>query len=252
MRKKLLLLSVVISFSFTASGGGVPTFDAVANATALQQWVEKLQQWQQTVSHYQNQINVANDQLNTVRGIRDNIKNFNLNALINNINAIDGLIPNYDSIVNGRWNGEAETLAQKLGINDKCLGKSIDINNLCKSENMNLATNYIATEKVNSQVNEIIKQIRVLSGEVATSNDIKTTADINNKIMMYNEQLEILDKKLSIAQRQYETNQKLIDSQREIAIKNLNSAPSDASFRHFQDLLKSRNKNKSKSNFDGF
>lgn len=247
MKKIFLAVCIFSLFSSNASAGGIPVFDGVANTTNLQQWIEKLQQWQQTVSHYQKQISVANDQLNTLRGIKDHVKNFNVNALLKDINTIDDLIPSYDSIVNGKWNSESEKLAKKLGINDRCDDKAKKISNLCKSEGMNLATNYIVTKEVNKRVNDITKEIQKLSREVATSNDVKTTADINNKIVIYNGQLETLDRKLSIAQRQYDMNQELIRVQRENEIAELNLQPTDKAFSHFQSLLKSGSSKKSSS-----
>lgn len=247
MMKKSFIFGafVAISVSFNASAGGIPVFDGVANTTALQQWVEKLQQWQQTVTHYQNQIDVANDQLNTLKGIKGNIKNFNINALINDINAIDNLMPNYDSIVNGQWNKQAEALSKKLGINERCSDHDKRLNNICKSENMNLASNYIATEKVNQQVNVITKKIRELAIKVASSQDIKTTTDINNQIALYNGQLETLDRKLSITQKQYELNRNLIDKQKEIAIEMKNLQPTTFFFQELQNEFNRKKSRKS-------
>ncbi|MWP47019.1 hypothetical protein GQ589_06170 [Gilliamella sp. Pas-s27] len=118
-------------------------------------------------------------------------------------------MPNYDSIVNGKWNKQAEALSKKRGINERCCDHDKKLNNICKSENMNLASNYIATEKVNQQVNVITKKIRELANKVASSQDIKT--DINNQIALYNGQLETLDRKLSVIQKQYELHRDLID-----------------------------------------
>lgn len=247
--KKLIFGSLVaISVSFNASAGGIPVFDGVANSTSLQQWVEKLQQWQQTVAHYRQQIDVANDQLNTLRGIKGHIKNFNINALIKDINSIDSLMPNYDSIVNGKWNTQAEALSKKLGIDKRCSKRDEKLNNICKSENMNLASNYIATEKVNEQVNVITKKIGELAVKVASSQDIKTTTDINNQISLYNGQLETLDRKLSIAQKQYELNRDLIDKQRKIEIKMKNLQPTTG---FFQEMQNEFNRKKSRK-FDQF
>lgn len=247
--KKLIFGSLVaISVSFNASAGGIPVFDGVANSTSLQQWVEKLQQWQQTVAHYRQQIDVANDQLNTLRGIKGHIKNFNINALIKDINSIDSLMPNYDSIVNGKWNTQAEALSKKLGIDKRCSKRDEKLNNICKSENMNLASNYIATEKVNEQVNVITKKIGELAVKVASSQDIKTTTDINNQIALYNGQLETLDRKLSIAQKQYELNRDLIDKQRKIEIKMKNLQPTTG---FFQEMQNEFNRKKSRK-FDQF
>lgn len=249
MKKIFLVVFVFSLFSSNASAGGIPVFDGVANTTDLKHWAEKLQQWQETVLHYQNQITLAKDQLDTLRGIKDHVKNFNINALLNDINAIDSLIPSYDSIVNGKWNTQSEALANKLGINDKCDNGVKKISNLCKSEGMNLATNYIVTNEVNKRVNKITKDIQKLSREVATSNDVKTTADVNNKIGIYNGQLETLDRKLTIAQRQYEMNKELIRVQRENEIKELNLQPTSEYFGRFQNLLKSKNSNKRSDGF---
>jgi type IV secretion system protein VirB5 len=247
MMKKSFIFGafVAISVSFNASAGGIPVFDGVANTTALQQWIEKLQQWQQTVTHYQKQIDVANDQLNTLKGIKGHIKNFNINALINDINAIDNLMPNYDSIVNGNWNRQAEVLSKKLGIDERCTDRDKKLNNICKSENMNLASNYIATEKVNQQVNVITKKIRELAIKVASSQDIKTTTDINNQIALYNGQLETLDRKLSITQKQYELNRNLIDTQREIALEMKNLQPTTDFFQQLQNEFNRKKSRKS-------
>lgn len=246
--KKLVLCGLLL-VSFNATSGGIPVFDGVANSTTLQQWAEKLQQWQQTVMHYETQIGIANDQLKTLRGIKDHIKNFNINALIRDINAIDNLMPNYESIVNGNWNKDAERLAEKMGITEKCKFKQVELNNLCKSENMNLATNYIVADEINKRVNFITQQIHTLSREVATSNDVKTTADINNKIMVFNEQLETLDKKLSIARQQYEMNKELITAQRQIRINELNLAPTRDSFKYFERGFRNKNKRNSPDGF---
>jgi len=251
---KRFSLCTLLLVSFNAMSGGVPVFDGVANTTSLRQWAEKLEQWKETATHYKNEIAVANDQLKTLRGIKDHIKNFNINSFVNDINSLDKLLPNYESIVNSNWNNDAMRLSEKLGIDDKCKSKSKSnaykkIINLCKSENMNLAANYIVTDEINKQVNLITKQILTLSREVASSNEIKTTTDINNKIAIFNGQLETLDRKLSIVQQQYQMNKELIKTQREIQIRQINSAPTRESFKYFERAFKNTNK---RNNSDGF
>jgi type IV secretion system protein VirB5 len=252
MKKTLFSTFIAMSFFVSnVSNAGIPVFDGAANANTLQQWAEKLQQWQETVRHYEAQINVANDQLKTLKGIKGHIKNFNVDDLIKDINAIDKLMPTYDSIVNGSWNKDAEKLSKKLGIDETCKkGVNKKLKNICKSENMNLASNYIAMEKVNQQVNAITKKIKGLARNVASSQDIKTTTDINNQIAVYNGQLEMLDRKLSITQKQYELNRNLIAKQREIAIKEKNLRPTNGMFEKFHKELTERQKSIRKS--DGY
>jgi len=247
---KLLLIGGLVSVSFYAVSGGIPVFDGVANSQNLQQWAEKLKQWQQTVQQYKSELQVANDQLNTLKGVKEDIANFNLNGLIRDITALDNITPSYDSIVNGKWSSEANTIAKKLGIDARCETSITNskLYNLCKSESLNLASSYVTAEKVNEQVNIISKKIATLSKRSATAEDIKTSADINNQIMSYNNQLETLDRKLSLAQRQYTLNNDLIAKQKEQAIKDINSQSST----QFFNSLDSRIKNSNTSYNDGF
>lgn len=263
IKKNLVKLCFIVFLMpiFNATGGGIPVFDGAANTASLTQWAEKLKQWVETANHYkeqvkayQNQANITTDQLNQIKGIKDNIKNFNIKTLLKDIGAIDNLIPDYNSIVENKWNPQAEQLANKLKIDQKCQVKensNIKYNekmiNICKSENLNLATNYLISENINEQVNSISKKVANLAIEVSKSDSIKETADINNKIALYNGQLETLDRKLTLVQKKYQLNEDLIAKQKEALINEINARSSNDYFTRLGNAFDKKNKAKNKN-----
>lgn len=249
MKKTKLLMLSLCFISYNALSAGVPVFDGAASIRALNEWQEKLQQWQSTNSFHNSNLTLGQEQLGTLRGIEDQVRNFNVKSLLKDINAIDKIMPDYNAIISGKFSQESNALASKLDINGRCGNNIKELINLCKSENLNLAANYIAMEKVNEQINVISEKIGKLADEVAQSKNIKNSTDINNQITLYNNQLALLDRKLALTQKQYESNQELINKQREQIIDEIELRPTTPTFQFFQDELDRNNRNVS---FDGF
>ncbi|MCX8579564.1 hypothetical protein J3U35_08935 [Gilliamella sp. B2717] len=250
MKKTKLLMLSLCFISYNALSAGVPVFDGAASIRALNEWQEKLQQWQSTNSFHNSNLTLGQEQLGTLRGIRDQVRNFNVKSLLKDINAIDKIMPDYNAIISGNFSQESNALAAKLDINGRCVNNIKELINLCKSENLNLAANYIAMEKVNEQINVISEKIGKLADEVAKSDDIKNSTDINNEITVFNNQLALLERKLSLTQKQYESNQELINKQREQIIDEIELRPTTPTFQFFQDELDRNNRNT--VSFDGF
>ncbi|MCX8573825.1 MULTISPECIES: type IV secretion system protein [unclassified Gilliamella] len=250
MKKTKLLMLSLCFISYNALSGGVPVFDGAASIRALNEWQEKLQQWQSTNSFHNSNLTLGQAQLGTLSGVKDQVKNFNVKTLVKDISSIDKIMPNYDSIVSGKFSKESNALASKLDLNGRCVNNHKELVNLCKSENLNLAANYIAMEKVNEQINVISEKIGKLADEVSQSDTVKNSTDINNEITVFNNQLELLDRKLELTQKQFQSNQMLIDKQKEKIRKELNLRPSTEAFQRLENELKRKNKNI--VSFDGF
>lgn len=223
MKINISKLALVIMISYCGQAySGVPVIDG-ANlnvgvidyvATAAE-FAETASRWKSTVEQYKQELSTLSDQLASQTGVRD------ISALISDVKSIHSNIstfevPTAEYIVSqgeGLLNSKAQ---QYFGGNvyyNRCQQRNIKIQNLCKSNQINIAKTMAEVDEIKEELVSYLEDIRILQSKSARSGSIKESADIANASAAKAAELELIKSKLEIVKNNYQITKAMAEEQ---------------------------------------
>ncbi|WP_201522931.1 type IV secretion system protein [Aliarcobacter butzleri] len=213
---KKTLLSITLSSTLLFSSG-IPVVDVVSNAQTLAQnikeiaeWGKELERWVDTTKHYSSQLTAYENELLSKTGIRDSVsfvKDLNKLQEYSKVYGDDYLelgvaLTNKNSVI-GR---KANQLFDKYNIFDEC--KNEIYKDWEKEACQNKLTREVETIATVQETKKIVdkssQNLENLSKKVSNTQDIKESQDIANAINMEIAQMQIVQMKMDMLEKQNE------------------------------------------------
>ena len=210
---KKIVLSTMICISLYA--GGIPVVDVVSNAQALAQnmktiaeYAEQANRWKETLEQYKKQVQNFEDELIAKTGLRSSVQ------FVQDVNDFYEFSKNYKEDFM-KLGTDLLNPSSIISIKAKSLYDKYNLANNCESDLLSPKEKEICVNKIGKNVKEIAvyeqfnKQIDTigtnvanLSQKLASSNDIKESADIGNAIGIQMAQLEITKTQVNLMNSQ--------------------------------------------------
>ena len=233
MKKSIITASLVLFTSFTnLQGAGIPVIDAAAlsqditqNIKTIEEWSREAQRWGETASHYTNQLKAYEDELLSKTGIRDSVQFMkDLNRLQNYAKSYgDDYLDLAEAFANPNTviGNYSRKLFDKYNVFDRCQNdyykdwEKEACENKMKREVTEVATIQASKEKTD----EIFKNLDDLQKKLANTSDVKESQDITNAINVELAQLQIVNMRLDMLDKQNKAQARIEEEQHIQALK---------------------------------
>ena len=212
-KMKKYLLSAVLSTQLLFSSG-IPTVDVLAIAQTLAQnikeiaeWKETAERWSDTASHYSSQLTAYENELMSKTGIRDSV------GFVKDLNRLqqyakvygDDYLDLAKAMANPSSNigNLSRSLFQKYNVFDRCenqIYKDWEKEN-CKMKLQREVTQIATVQETKKMVDTSAENLEKLSKRVSSSQDIKDSQDIANAINMEMAQMQIIQMKIDMMEK---------------------------------------------------
>ena len=210
---KKYLISAVLSTQLLFSSG-IPTVDVLAIAQSLGQnikeiaeWAEYAERWSETASHYSNQLTAYEKELVSKTGIRDSVQFMkDLDRLKKYSESYgDDYLDLAKAMANpkSRVGNQARNLFEKYNVFDRCenqIYKDWQKEN-CKLNLQREVTQIATVQETKKMVDTSAENLEKLSKRVSSSQDIKDSQDIANAINMEMAQMQIIQMKIDMMEK---------------------------------------------------
>ena len=210
---KKYLISAVLSTQLLFSSG-IPTVDVLAIAQSLGQnikeiaeWAEYAERWSETASHYSNQLTAYEKELVSKTGIRDSVQFMkDLDRLKKYSESYgDDYLDLAKAMANpkSRVGNQARNLFEKYNVFDRCenqIYKDWEKEN-CKMKLQREVTQIATVQETKKMVDTSAENLEKLSKKVSNSQDIKESQDIANAINMEMAQMQIIQMKIDMMEK---------------------------------------------------
>ena len=210
---KKYLISAVLSTQLLFSSG-IPTVDVLAIAQSLGQnikeiaeWAEYAERWSETASHYSNQLTAYEKELVSKTGIRDSVQFMkDLDRLKKYSESYgDDYLDLAKAMANpkSRVGNQARNLFEKYNVFDRCenqIYKDWEKEN-CKMKLQREVTQIATVQETKKMVDTSAENLEKLSQRVSSSQDIKDSQDIANAINMEMAQMQIIQMKIDMMEK---------------------------------------------------
>ena len=210
---KKYLLSAVLSTQLLFSSG-IPTVDVLSIAQTLAQnikeiaeWKETAERWSDTASHYSSQLTAYENELMSKTGIRDSV------GFVKDLNRLqqyakvygDDYLDLAKAMANPSSNigNLSRSLFQKYNVFDRCenqIYKDWEKEN-CKMKLQREVTQIATVQETKKMVDTSAENLEKLSKRVSSSQDIKDSQDIANAINMEMAQMQIIQMKIDMMEK---------------------------------------------------
>ncbi len=215
---KKIFISTVLSNTLLFSGG-IPVIDAVANAQAIAQniktvaeWAKEAQRWADTINHYKTQLTAYENELLSKTGIRNSVdfmKDLNRLKQYSKAYGDDYLdLAQALSNPNSRVGNLARALFDKYNVFDRCENKKSWEKQSCENKLKREVTQIAVIKETNKMVDQSSKNLEKLSKSISSSQDIKESQDIANAINMELAQLQVVNMKMEMFNKQNEAQER--------------------------------------------
>ena len=210
---KKYLISAVLSTQLLFSSG-IPTVDVLAIAQSLWQnikeiaeWAEYAERWSETASHYSNQLTAYEKELVSKTGIRDSVQFMkDLDRLKKYSESYgDDYLDLAKAMANpkSRVGNQARNLFEKYNVFDRCenqIYKDWEKEN-CKMKLQREVTQIATVQESNIMVAKTAENLEALTKKAANTQDIKDSQDIANAINMEMAQMQIIQMKIDMMEK---------------------------------------------------
>ena len=210
---KKYLISAVLSTQLLFSSG-IPTVDVLAIAQSLGQnikeiaeWAEYAERWSETASHYSNQLTAYEKELVSKTGIRDSVQFMkDLDRLKKYSESYgDDYLDLAKAMANpkSRVGNQARNLFEKYNVFDRCenqIYKDWEKEN-CKMKLQREVTQIATVQETKKLVDTSAENLEDLSKKISNTQDIKESQDIANAINMEMAQMQIIQMKIDMMEK---------------------------------------------------
>lgn len=187
---KSLILTAILSASFaTATAGGIPVFDGVANARdAVHQAQEIIQmgkevkQWADTIKHYANELKQLKDTHNALSGLK---------KLVSYDPDLKALVDSFEDLMKGNPD-QILSRAEKYfeGLDKLC--QDAKNKEVCQNASLSEIVQLDFSEKLNQKLNDELKTIEKLQQKAAAAVDTKSIAEVQAAIGLQQNKIQLL------------------------------------------------------------
>lgn len=223
---KKYLISAVLSTQLLFSSG-IPTVDVLAIAQSLGQnikeiaeWAEYAERWSETASHYSNQLTAYEKELVSKTGIRDSVQFMkDLNRLNNYAKSYgDDYLDLAKAFANPSTviGNQSRKLFDKYNVFDRCendIYKAWE-KEACENKLKRDVTEIATIEESKNKTDEIFKNLDDLSKKLSNTEDIKESQDVQNAINVELAQLQIINMRLEMLDKQNQAQARIEDEQK--------------------------------------
>lgn len=228
MKKSIITASLVLFTSFSnLNGAGIPVIDAASiaqdltqNIKELGEWAEQAQRWGETASHYSNQLTAYETELLSKTGIRDSVQ------FMKDLNRLHNYAKSYGddyldlakafanpSTVIGNY---SKQLFEKYSVFDRCENEYYKgwEKEACENKLKRDVTEIATIQESKNKTDEIFKNLDDLSKKLSNTKDIKDSQDVQNAINVELAQLQIINMRLDMLNKQNQARARIEEEQK--------------------------------------
>ena len=228
MKKSIITASLLLFTSFTnLNGAGIPVIDSAAlsqditqNIKTIEEWAREAERWGETASHYTNQLKAYEDELLSKTGIRDSVQFMkDLNRLNNYAKSYgDDYLDLAKAFANPSTviGNQSRKLFDKYNVFDRCendIYKAWE-KEACENKLKRDVTEIATIEESKNKTDEIFKNLDDLSKKLSNTEDIKESQDVQNAINVELAQLQIINMRLEMLDKQNQSQDRIEDEQK--------------------------------------
>ena len=228
MKKSIITASLLLFTSFTnLNGAGIPVIDSAAlsqditqNIKTIEEWAREAERWGETASHYTNQLKAYEHNLLSRTGISDSVQFMkDLNRLNNYAKSYgDDYLDLAKAFANPSTviGNQSRKLFDKYNVFDRCendIYKAWE-KEACENKLKRDVTEIATIEESKNKTDEIFKNLDDLSKKLSNTEDIKESQDVQNAINVELAQLQIINMRLEMLDKQNQAQAKIEDEQK--------------------------------------
>ena len=210
MKLNKLILTAVLTATFaTATAGGIPVFDGVANgrdaihqAKEIIQMGKEVKQWADTIKHYANELKQLKDTHNALSGLK---------KLVSYDPDVRDLVNSFEDLMSGNPD-KILSRAEKYfdGLDKLC--QDAKNKEMCQNASLSEIVKLDFSEKLSKKFEDELNNIDILQQKAANATDAKSIAEVQAAIALQQNKIQLLA-------IQTENFNRLQQAQREIADK---------------------------------
>ena len=191
-RIKPLILTAILSVSVaTATAGGIPVFDGVANgrdtihqAQEIVQMAKEVKHWVDTIKHYKNELSELKDTKQALNGLK---------GLVSYDKDVADLINGFDDLMKGNPDqilNRAEKYFDELA--KQCEKMNADKKKTCQQATLGEIMQEDFAERLNKRFEKELKNIEDLQQKAANAKDAKSIAEVQAAIGLQQNKIQLL------------------------------------------------------------
>lgn len=206
MRKKIIGLGIAIWLLASPLQAFVDMPNLIQNTiTAVQEvlsYSKEITDWTKTITYYMDTIKNMKSEIEKVSGIKDFVQNFNeISKIYSDFNDIYKNVDDFKKQVlkdpQGFINGTLKDNFKKYQLFNNCENLKGDELNICLRQTINYAFEYDELSRNQAQFEKLKKNVLdKLENQVNSSDDLKGSMDVNNRLAQANTQTQSLQLKL--------------------------------------------------------
>ena len=189
---KPLILTAILSVSVaTATAGGIPVFDGVANgrdtihqAQEIVQMAKEVKHWVDTIKHYKNELSELKDTKQALNGLK---------GLVSYDKDVADLINGFDDLMKGNPDqilSRAEKYFDELA--KQCEKMNADKKKTCQQATLGEIMQEDFAERLNKRFEKELKNIEDLQQKAANAKDAKSIAEVQAAIGLQQNKIQLL------------------------------------------------------------
>ena len=210
MKAKKLILTAVLTATFaTATAGGIPVFDGVANgrdaihqAKEIIQMGKEVKQWAATIKHYANELKQLKNTHKALSGLK---------KLVSYDPDVRDLVNSFEDLMSGNPDKILSRAEQYFDGLDK-LCQDAKNKEMCQNASLSEIVKLDFSEKLSKKFEDELNNIDILQKKAANATDAKSIAEVQAAIALQQNKIQLLA-------IQTENFNRLQQAQREIADK---------------------------------
>ena len=236
MKLNKLILTAVLTATFaTATAGGIPVFDGVANgrdaihqAKEIIQMGKEVKQWADTIKHYAKELKQLKNTHNALSGLK---------KLVSYDPDVRDLVNSFEDLMSGNPDKILSRAEQYFDGLDK-LCQDAKNKEMCQNASLSEIVKLDFSEKLSKKFEDELNNIDILQKKAAATVDSKSIAEVQAAIALQQNKIQLLA-------IQTENFNRLQQAQREIASRQASEAISKAVWESYtsNDKVKSTTKN---------
>lgn len=190
MNAKKLILTALLTASFaTATAGGIPVIDGVANARdtihqaqEIVQMAKEVKQWADTIKHYSNELKQLKDTHNALSGLKQ---------LVSYDSDVRDLVNSFEDLMSGNPDKILSRAEQYFDGLDK-LCQDAKNKEVCQNASLSEIVQLDFSEKLNKRFEKELENIEILQKKAANAEDAKSIAEVQAAIALQQNKIQLL------------------------------------------------------------
>lgn len=185
-----LILTAILSVSVaTASAGGIPVFDGVANgrdaihqAKEIIQMGKEVKQWADTIKHYANELKQLKDTHNALSGLK---------KLVSYDPDVRDLVNGFEDLMKGNPDNILSRAEKYFDGLDK-LCQDAKNKEVCQNASLSEIVQLDFSEKLHKKFEDEMNNIDILQKKAASASDAKSIAEVQAAIALQQNKIQLL------------------------------------------------------------